>query len=93
MFDTIKLYLYAAGAAALAIFVAIFKYRGAKIDDLEDTIDVMDRNDKVKDKVRDNEVNVSDYEADNRVAAAKAEQPIDYSINHSDDPEKRFYSV
>ena len=93
MFDQFKLYLYAAAGAVVAIFIAIFKYRGAKIDDLEEDIEVMVHNDKVKDKVRDNEIKVSDYEADNRVAAVKAGQPSDYALNHTDNPEGKFYDI
>ena len=62
IFDQIKGYLALAAAAIVAIFIAMFKYRGIKIDKLEEEVE----NHEAKDKAQD-------FEADNREAAAKAE--------------------
>lgn len=62
MFDTIKAYGVAILTALGMIFITWFKLRGNKIDDLNEQIDTMEANDKAE-----------DYEADNRVAKAKAE--------------------
>lgn len=62
MIDTIMGYFYIIMTAIGMMFVAWFKLRGAKIKDLEQEV----ANDKAKD-------NAQDFEADNRVAKAKAE--------------------
>lgn len=96
MFDfinPIKGYLYAAGAAVLAILVAIFKYRGHKIDSLEEEVEEAKGKAAVVDKVIDAERKVNEFETQNKVAASKAEQPHDYASDHDEDPSKRFYSI
>lgn len=62
MFDQIKIYLTIAGAAFVALFIAIFKYRGMRIDTLEKEV----KDAEAKDKAQD-------FEAQNREAAARAE--------------------
>ena len=62
MLDQFKMYIYLAGAAMLAFFVGWFKYRGKKIDDLEDEVENHEAIDKAQ-----------DFEARNREAAARAE--------------------
>ena len=96
MFDfinPIKGYLYAAGAAILAILITIFKYRGVKIDSLEAEVEEAKGKAAVVDKVIEAERKVSDFETQNKVAAAKAGQPHDYGVDHDEDPSKRFYSI
>lgn len=60
--DNIKSFLVAAALIAAAVFAALFKYRGERIDSLEDEV----ANHEAKDKAQD-------FEANNREAAAKAE--------------------
>jgi len=62
MFDQIKIYLTMVGAALVALFIAIFKYRGMRIDTLEKEV----KDAEAKDKAQD-------FEAQNREAAARAE--------------------
>ena len=65
MFDLLsqfKSYIYLIGAAIITFFIGWFKYRGMKIDDLEEEIENHEAIDKAQ-----------DFEADNRAAAAKAE--------------------
>ena len=62
IFNQFKAYLYLVGAAIVAIFIGWFKYRGAKIDSLEEEVENHEAIDKAQ-----------DFEADNRAAAARAE--------------------
>lgn len=62
MFDTIKLYIGIIVTAVIAGFIAMFKYRGMQIEALEKEVESHEAKDKKQ-----------DFEADNRVAAAKAE--------------------
>ena len=62
IFEQIKGYFYMAVGFIIMAFLAVFKYRGVKIDKLEDEV----KNHEAKDKAQD-------FEADNREAAAKAE--------------------
>jgi len=87
MFGTIKIYIYGVIAAVLTAAVAIFKYRGAKIEKLEKAAKIMDTNVKVAKKVIKEERKVNTFEADNRVAAAKAE------AKDVEEIEKTFYSI
>ena len=82
-----KLYFAAAGAAILATLVGIYKYRGFKVDQLENEVDSLGNQIKVADRVNTANQKKSDYEADNRVAAAKAE------ARDVEDITDTFYSV
>jgi len=62
MFAQLKAYLLAAAGIAIAVFAAVFKYRGMKIDKLEHEV----KEHEAKDKAQD-------FVADNREAAARAE--------------------
>ena len=87
MFNTFKLWAYGIGAAVIAVAISMFKYRGNKIDTLETELEAAEANAQVVDKVLEAEREVTSFEADNRVAAAKAEAR-DY-----DDIQKHFYSI
>ena len=87
MFDTIKMYGAAALAVVIAIFVGMFKYRGAKIDSLEEDLVEEANKARVVEQAIKAERKVLDFESDNRVAAAKAEAR-DY-----EDVSKHFYSI
>lgn len=62
MFEQIKVYIYAAIAVVVAIFAAVFKYRGMKIDSLETEVEYHEKKDEAQ-----------DFEKQNVEAAAKAE--------------------
>ncbi len=80
------------GAAIIAIFVAIFQYRGAKIEDLEEDVEDAERAAGIAAQVAANKEKVNDYELQNQVAAAKV-QPKDYFESHNIDPEGKFYDI
>lgn len=90
MFSTIKIYLMAAGAAMIAIFIAIYKLRGNKIDKLEKEAIVKDAKIVVAAKVVKKEKEAARFVADNRVAVAIAEAADEETIKHYD-PNERFY--
>jgi len=71
MFDTIKLYGAAALAIIVAAFLAVFKYRGMKIDSQEAELE--DRKEELEEVVKyhENKDKVQSFEKDNAVAAAK----------------------
>ncbi len=76
MFDflgPIKIYVMAAGAAIIAIFIGVYKYRGFKVEELEAEVDAKDKELEVVVKVVEQEREVAEFTADNRVAKAKAE--------------------
>ncbi len=87
MFGGIKGYLALAGAAAAAIFIGIFKYRGIKIEDLEEDLEVAEHKAEVVEEVVKSEKSRVKFEAESRVKKAKAEArdyenitDTDYSI-------------
>ena len=73
MIDSVKMYMAMALAAIVAVFLAVFKYRGSKIDSLEDDLDNAADKAAVVDKKIASTKKKTDFEANNRVAAAKAE--------------------
>ena len=87
MFSALKGYLVAAGAAAIFIFAAIFKYRGNKIENLEVELEVEKTKAKVAKKVADNENEVSAFEAANKEAAKIVDKRDIDEIN------KHFFSI
>lgn len=102
MFSQFKVWIYGVGAALVAIAVAMFKYRGNKIEKLEEDLETAEHNVEVVDKVIENERKVNTYEMQNKVAAAKAEvveevvltEPLkDYEEVHDEDPVKRFFNI
>lgn len=90
MFSTIKMYLAAGLAFAVAIAIAVFKARGAKIDELEKDIEVKDKEAKVTAAVVENEKQAAAFVADNRVAKVIAEVPVE-DTDSEYDPNDKFY--
>jgi hypothetical protein len=72
MIDSIKGYLAAAGAIIVAIFVAVFKYRGSKIEDQKKIIDEQNRKYDAMEKYHESEKKQRSFEAQNDVADEKA---------------------
>jgi len=91
MFSTIKLWIYGIGAAAIAIAVAMFKYRGNKIEELKEDLVVADNNAKVVNETIKSERKVNKFETENKVAAVKAEVKV--QVKDVEDVEKTFYSI
>ena len=87
MFDQIKMYAGLAIAFVVAIFIGIFQYRGAKIDDLKEDLEEAEEDAFVQAVVTHNKLKKADFEANGRIAAAKAEAR-DYE-NITED----FYSI
>lgn len=90
MFSTIKMYLAAGFAAVVAIFVAIYKARGNKIEKLEVEARVADTAKKTTAKVVANKKKVAQFVADNRVAKIEMEV-TDEEGNTKYNPIDRFY--
>lgn len=74
MFSTIKAYLYGAVAVIIAIAVAVFKYRGNKIDGLEVELEAKVKEAEVTAKVTENKISVAVFEAANKVEREKADE-------------------
>ena len=81
------MWVAAFGAGIVMVFVAIFKYRGNKIANLEVELEVEQTKSKVVAKVIKAEKEVAEFTANNRVAAAKAEAR-DY-----EDITEHFYNI
>jgi len=90
VFSTIKGYGTAAIAVAIAIFVAIFKYRGNKITELEADVESVENKLEVASKVVAKEKEVAKFVADNRVAKVEVEMKNDESDKHYN-PNDTFY--
>lgn len=86
----IKGYLTAGVIAVVTIFIAVFRYRGDKIDDLEEDIVAKDNAIVVTAKVVASEKKAAQYVADNRVAKVTAEEEVD-EANHKYAPDSKFY--
>ena len=70
MFGEIKVYLYAAIAVVVAGFLAVFKYRGMKIDRQEDELENKEQELQSVHKYHEAKDKVQDFEKDNAAAAA-----------------------
>ena len=89
IFEPFKLYIMAAGAAAVAIFIAVFKYRGNKVDELEAVVASKDKEIEVAAKVVAQEKEVATFVADNRVAKVTGEVDVKETTKY--DPSTKFY--
>ena len=88
MFQTLKGYLTAGAAALVLLFAVVFKYRGAKIENLQEDIRRKDNEAVVTAKVVASEKKAAQYVADNRVAKEVAENE---EINYINTPNSSFY--
>lgn len=70
IFDQIKVYIYMAFGFIVMAFLAVFKYRGERIDSLETEVKQHEKKDKAQ-----------DFEKQNVEAAARAEAEDDKIIN------------
>lgn len=73
MFDTLKLYGSIALLAIVGIFMALFSYRGSRIDSLTDDLQTAKGKAEVVDKVIKEDRRVQEVNVDNKIAKAKAE--------------------
>jgi len=87
MFSSIKLWIYGIGAAAIAIAVGMFQYRGNKIEELEADVEAAENEAKVVEKAIEAKEQVVEFEANNRVAAAKT------GVRDYDDIKEHFYNI
>ena len=87
MFSTIKLWIYGIGAAAIAVAIGMFQYRGSKIEELEADVEAAENKAKVVEKAIEAKEHVLDFETTNKVAAAKAEG------RNYDDIKEHFYNI
>lgn len=87
---SIKMYLAAGLAGVVAIFVALFKFRGIKITRLEQEASIKDTKIEAASKVTEMEKKAAQFVADNRVARAVAEGEDAKDLDKYD-PNVKFY--
>jgi len=87
MFSIVQGYLMIAGTAIMGVLIAIFKYRGNKVDELEEDLVAAQASAHAIDKYQESKDKVSTFEADNRVAAAEAHN------KDMDEISDKFYSI
>lgn len=96
-FVPFKAYAIAVVGAIAAVFVGIYKYRGFKVDKLEEAVAVATINAIVKEEVHKSEIEVVVFEAANKVAASVAEEPMtEYTPKgeiHAKDAAGTFYNI
>ena len=88
-FNPLKGYIAAAGAAVIAVLIAVFKYRGNRINELERVVSAKNAEIEVAGKLADADKKAADFVADNRVAAAKGEVNVENVTTY--DPNTKFY--
>jgi len=97
MFAPFKVYAIAVVGAIAAVFVGVYKYRGFKVDKLEEAVAVATINAIVKDEVHKSEIEAVVFESANKVSADIAEEPVtEYTPKgeiHAKDAAGTFYNI
>lgn len=90
IFEQIKVYLIAAGVAVIGVLIAVFRARGAKIDNLNTVVAAKEKEIVVTAKVVAAEKEAATFVADNRVAKVEAEVASE-AVDTKYDPSTKFY--
>jgi len=88
MIETLRKYTTAIITAVVLLFAAVFKYRGNKIENLQEDIKRKENEAEVVAKIVEHNKKAASYVADNRVAKEVAENE---EINYINTPNSSFY--
>ena len=91
MFDSFKVYIYGIASVIVIGFLAVFKYRGSKIDTLERDVEIKVQEIAVAEKVSENKVKITSFEAANKVAREVADAKNKKEFDDNFPIGKRFF--